>query len=123
MLDTKFFRGTIKVTDRIGTDDMIESANRNFLYPLEAALDAEPEPDHVEGIYTADIYEDLYDILIRMCFLEKGQMLFPEEVHFLTELLRVVHDFNEDWMDVIIDVDDSDGCFDDGFSDPENMDG
>jgi hypothetical protein len=83
----------------------------------------EPDPDHVEGIYTADIYEDLYDILIRMCFLEKDKMLFPEEVHFLTELLRVVHDFNEDWMDGVIDVDDSDGCFDDGFSDPENMDG
>ncbi|MBT61120.1 MAG: hypothetical protein CMA63_06195 [Euryarchaeota archaeon] len=40
LLDKKFFRGTIKVTDRIGTDDMIESANRNFLYPLEAAFDA-----------------------------------------------------------------------------------
>tara|TARA_Y100001937_G_scaffold117139_1_gene170029 strand:- start:7035 stop:7400 length:366 start_codon:yes stop_codon:yes gene_type:complete len=40
LLDNKFFRGTIKTTDRIGTDDMIESANRNFLYPLEAALDA-----------------------------------------------------------------------------------
>ena len=83
----------------------------------------EPDPDHVEGVYTADIYADLYDILIQMCFLEKEKLLLDEEVNFLTELLRVVQDFNEDWMDVVIDVDDSDGCFDDGFSDPENMDG
>ena len=40
LLDNKFFRGTVKVTDRIGTDDMIESANRNFLYPLEIAINA-----------------------------------------------------------------------------------
>lgn len=38
LFETDFFRNTIKVSDREGTDDMIESANRNFLYPLENAL-------------------------------------------------------------------------------------
>jgi hypothetical protein len=34
LFETAFFRSTIKVSNREGTDDMIESANRNFLYPI-----------------------------------------------------------------------------------------
>lgn len=38
LLTNNFYYSKIKVTDREGTDDMIESANRNFIYPLENAL-------------------------------------------------------------------------------------
>ena len=38
LLTNSFYYDRIKVSDREGTDDMIESANRNFLFPLENAL-------------------------------------------------------------------------------------
>ena len=38
LIATDFFRNSIKVSDREGTDEMIESANRNFLYPLTESI-------------------------------------------------------------------------------------
>lgn len=39
-LDKEFYLKTVKATDREATDDMLESAYLNFLYPLETALNA-----------------------------------------------------------------------------------
>ena len=38
LLTNDFFYDRIKVSDREGTDDMTESVNRNFLMPIEEAI-------------------------------------------------------------------------------------
>ena len=81
----------------------------------------EPNPDHVEGVFVSDIYDDLYDIVIQLAFLEGKGMLMDNEQTLLNSLIEAVHIYNEDWMDTLMDIDDSDDCFDDGFSNPENM--
>lgn len=38
LLTNNFYYDRIKIADRERTDDMIESANRNFIFPLENAI-------------------------------------------------------------------------------------
>lgn len=38
LITNEFYFNTVKVSDRDGTDDIIEAANYNFLIPLEEAI-------------------------------------------------------------------------------------
>ncbi len=79
------------------------------------------EFDHVEGVNTADLYEDLYDVLIRLCFLEGHGMLMEEEETMLESMLDVVHTHNPSWMEVVLgEPDDGDNFMGDEWFSPED---
>ena len=80
----------------------------------------ESDYEDVEGLVSADLFQDLYETLIRLCFLEGDGLLMNEETDMLDGILDLVHTHNPSWMDVVLgEPDDGDDCFDDGFSNPE----
>ena len=79
------------------------------------------EFDHVEGVNTADLYEDLYDILIRFCFVEGKDLLLEDEITMLESLIDAVHSHNPGWMDVVLNQpNDEDNFMGDEFFNPED---
>jgi len=80
------------------------------------------EYEDVEGLDTADLYYDLYEIMIRLCLQEGEGLLMDEESDFLESMLDAVHTHNPNWMDVVLgEPDDGDDIFNDGFSNPEEL--
>lgn len=55
-----------------------------------------------EGHEVQYLYEDLYEIIIRLCFLEGDGMLMDDEAEFLNDIVSRLGDFNPDWMDVAL---------------------
>ena len=75
----------------------------------------------LEGVGSAYLFEDLYDTIIRLCFVEKEGLLMDTESEMLEAMVSTIGDYNPDWMDVVLPpVEDDDDCFSDGFSNPED---
>ena len=78
--------------------------------------------EDMEGLEAADLYHDLYEIMIRLCFQEGEGLLMDEESTLLEGMLDAVHNHNPNWMDVVLgEPDDGDDVFNDGFSNPEEF--
>ena len=56
-----------------------------------------------EGLAVADLFFDLYDDLVRICFAEKQGLLMQEEVELIDNILTLVYDHNNNWMDFLVE--------------------
>ena len=56
-----------------------------------------------EGLVVADLFFDLYDDLVRICFAEKQWLLMQEEVELIDNILALVYNHNNNWMDFLVE--------------------
>jgi hypothetical protein len=56
-----------------------------------------------EGLVVADLFFDLYDDLVRICFAEKQGLLMQEEVKLIDNILTLVYNHNNNWMDFLVE--------------------
>ena len=56
-----------------------------------------------EGLVVADLLFDLYDDLVRICFAEKQGLLMQEEVKLIDNILTLVYNHNNNWMDFLVE--------------------
>lgn len=59
-----------------------------------------------EGLCVADLFFDLYQDLVRLCFAEKTGLLMEHETELVDKILTLVYNNNPDWMDFLVEMDD-----------------